>query len=86
MRSELHLDPDRLRDAAVVAADLADELRAAPVPPPTPEPAADRLGAAVQRASRQLAELGVALSAAADAAQRDDLMVAASLHRLRART
>jgi hypothetical protein len=80
---ELHLDPDRLRDSAVVAAGLADELRAAAAQSPALEPAADRLRAALRRATEELAELGVALRAAADTAQHDDAVAARSLRRLR---
>jgi cob(I)alamin adenosyltransferase len=83
MRSDLHLDPDRLRDAAAVAAGLVDELRAATAGSPATGPAADRMRAALRRAVEELAELGFELAATAEAAQRDDAMAARSLRRLR---
>jgi hypothetical protein len=83
---ELHLHPDRLRAHALVAAGLADELRAVSAvgasAPSVPLPVAD-LRDAVCRIAGELAELSAALSAAAAAAIEGDRAAARSLARMR---
>jgi hypothetical protein len=80
---ELHLHPDRLGAHALVAAGLADELRAVGASAPSAIlPVAD-LRDAVCRVAGELAELSAALSAAAAATIEGDRAAARSLVRMR---
>ena len=80
---ELHLHPDRLGAHALVAAGLADELRAVGASAPSASrPVAD-VRDAVCRFAGELAELSAALSAAAAAAIEGDRAAARSLARMR---
>jgi hypothetical protein len=76
----MHLRPDRLRAHAAEAAELAEALaelgRA-------PGPAADLVDAAVMRARRELAEVEVALRAAAATAEAADRAAELALGRVR---
>ena len=71
MAPELHVDPDELRDQAVVATALADELAAVLAAPPD-DPDVRRLHAVAARAARELTEVGVALFGAGEAARSAD--------------
>lgn len=84
MRPDVHRDPERLREHAAAARELADVLLAAlgaPDPgPPQHRAEVDRLDTSVRRAVRELVELGDALAAAA-AIGHTDVDLAARLHR-----
>ncbi len=75
----MHLRPDRLRGHAVAAAEMADALarlgRA-------PGPAAEPVDTAVTRARRELAEIEVALRAAAITAEAADRAAEHALRRV----
>lgn len=87
MHPDVHRDPERLREHAAAARELADVLRAAlsdadpSAMVPVPHRAElDRLDTSVRRAARELAELGDALAAAA-AVGHTDVELAAGLGR-----
>jgi len=80
--TELRLDPDRLRAHARVAAELADELRAAGRSVPAGRPETERLRDAVLRAAGRIGELGGVLSDTAAAAAAGDRAAAAELRRI----
>lgn len=84
MHPDVHRDPERLREHAAAARELADVLQAAlgaPDAGPTQHRAeVDRLDTSVRRAARELAELGDALAAAA-AVGHTDTELAGRLHR-----
>ena len=80
---ELHLYPDRLGAHALVAAGLADELRAVGASAPGGTLPVTDLRDAVCRVAGELAELSAALSAAAAAALEGDRAAVRSLARMR---
>ncbi len=77
MRPGVHVRPDRLRDHAAAAAELAGSLQAV-----LDGRGPAELDAALRRSARELAELGAVLAAAAVAAESADRAAMLALRRV----